>query len=86
MTELLMLLRIDAAAVALAAVIGSTAYVGAHHTEATAALAEGLAQVAAWRDSLAALGRASAAAAVTALLWLLAHILRAHGRHRAGDA
>jgi hypothetical protein len=86
MTELLILLRIDAAAVALAAVIGSAAYVGAHHTEAIAALAEGLAQLAAWRDSLAALGRASAAAAVTALLWLLAHILRAHGRHRAGVA
>lgn len=77
MNELLILLRVDAAAVALAATTGAAIFIGAHRAEAEAALAEGLAQVAAWSSAVAT-------AAATALLWLLVHVLPGHGQHRAG--
>lgn len=80
MNELIILLRVDAAAVALAATIGAAALVTSHRDEAAAGLEEGLERAAAWRA-------VAQAAGVAVALWLLSHvILRAHGRHRAVDA
>jgi hypothetical protein len=79
MPELLILLRVDAAAVALAACVAAAALIGSHRDEAAAGLAEGLERAAAWRA-------AAGAALVAGVLWLLETVLRAHGRHRAGVA
>lgn len=75
MPELLILLRIDAAAVALAATVGAAALIFEHREEAAAGWAEGLEQARAWR----AVARV---AGVAALLWLLERLLRPHGAHR----
>jgi hypothetical protein len=75
MPELLILLRVDAAAVALAATIGAAAYIQSHQPEAAAGLAGGL--------EWAAVRRAQVRdAALDVVMWLLEHLLRAHGQHR----
>lgn len=77
MSDVLILLRVDAAAVAMAATTGAAVFISAHRAEAEAARAEGLAQLATWSSAVAT-------AAATALLWLLVHVLPGHGQHRAG--
>jgi len=54
-----------------------------HRVEIRGSWADGREWLSARRRDTARVGRRAAGASWTALLWLLAHVLRAHGHHRA---
>lgn len=59
----------------------------ANHTgDIARSWADGVAQLAAWRDTLRPLVAEVGPSAVAAVLWLLTVVLPAHGTHRAGVA
>ena len=78
----MLILRLDSAAVTAVTIAGAALYLRDSRPAVAASWDEGREQLAKWAGAVADANRTAGSEVVTALVWLLALLLPAHGAHR----